>query len=89
MGVSGFISAIVVGLIIGCLARLVLPGKQNISVWLTILVGAVGAVVGTLLARLVGVANTPGIDWIELILQIAVAAAGIAALTGGMSRRKG
>ena len=41
MEVSGFISAIIVGLIIGALGRLVLPGRQNIGIWLTLLIGIV------------------------------------------------
>jgi uncharacterized membrane protein YeaQ/YmgE (transglycosylase-associated protein family) len=43
MTVTGIITALVVGLVIGALARLILPGKQNIPIWLTILVGLVGA----------------------------------------------
>ncbi|MDQ1289385.1 MAG: hypothetical protein QG622_2951 [Actinomycetota bacterium] len=87
MSITGIITALVVGLVIGGLARLVLPGKQDIALWLTILVGAVGAFVGTFLARILGVADTNGIDWIELVFQIVVAAAGIAVLSG-MSGRK-
>jgi len=47
MTVTGIITAIVVGLIIGALGRLVVPGKQNIPIWLTILVGIVAALIGT------------------------------------------
>ena len=41
MTVTGIITAIVVGIIIGALGRLVVPGKQNIPIWLTIVVGIV------------------------------------------------
>jgi uncharacterized membrane protein YeaQ/YmgE (transglycosylase-associated protein family) len=51
MTVTGIITAIVVGAIIGALARLVLPGRQNIPIWLTIVVGIVAAFIGTFLAR--------------------------------------
>lgn len=81
MDINGFISALVVGLVIGGLARLVLPGRQNISILLTILVGIVAAFIGTALAAAIGVANTPGIDWIELAVQIVVAAIGVSAVT--------
>jgi uncharacterized membrane protein YeaQ/YmgE (transglycosylase-associated protein family) len=40
------ISAIVVGLIIGALGRLVLPGRQDMPIWLTILIGIVAALIG-------------------------------------------
>jgi len=89
MTIGGIITAIVIGAVIGALARLVLPGKQNISVLLTIVVGIVSAIIGTLLAKAVGVADTPGIDWIELILQVAVAAVGVTVVgsLNGRSRR--
>jgi uncharacterized membrane protein YeaQ/YmgE (transglycosylase-associated protein family) len=87
MTITGIISALVIGAIIGGLARLVLPGRQNIALWLTIVIGVIGAVVGTALAQVVGVAVTPGIDWIELVLQVAVAAAGVAIAVGAYGRR--
>jgi uncharacterized membrane protein YeaQ/YmgE (transglycosylase-associated protein family) len=87
MEVTGFFTAIIIGLIIGALGRLVVPGKQNIPIWLTLLVGVVAALVGTLLAGLLDVADTPGIDWIELVLQIGLAAVGVAAIAGARGRR--
>lgn len=41
------VGAIFVGLIIGALARLILPGKQNIGVIMTILLGAIGSFAGS------------------------------------------
>ena len=82
MTVTGIISAIIVGLIIGALGRLVLPGRQAIPIWLTILIGIAAAIVGTLLAAAIGVARTRGIDWIELLIQIALAAVGVSLIAG-------
>jgi uncharacterized membrane protein YeaQ/YmgE (transglycosylase-associated protein family) len=82
MHVSGIITAIVIGLIIGALGRLVVPGKQNIPIWLTILIGIVAAIVGTFIASALGVNDTKGIDWIELIIQVVLAAVGVAAVAG-------
>jgi uncharacterized membrane protein YeaQ/YmgE (transglycosylase-associated protein family) len=87
MEISGIISALVVGLIIGALGRLVLPGKQHISIWWTLLIGIVAALVGTLVAGVIGVAETRGVDWIELVLQVGLAAAGVAVVEGFTSRR--
>jgi uncharacterized membrane protein YeaQ/YmgE (transglycosylase-associated protein family) len=87
MGVTGIISALVVGLIIGALARLVVPGRQRIPIWLTIVIGVIGAVVGTFLAQVIGVAVTPGIDWIEVVLQVAVAVLGVVLAAGVYARR--
>lgn len=88
MTISGIITAIVIGAIIGALARLVLPGKQNISILLTIVVGIVAAIIGTFLAQALGVADTAGIDWIELILQVAVAAVGVTVVGSLTARRR-
>ncbi len=87
MTISGIISAIIIGLIIGALGRLVVPGRQAIPIWLTIVIGIVAAFIGTLLAAVFGVANTPGIDWIELILQVALAAVGVSLVAGSYRRR--
>ncbi|WP_433505490.1 GlsB/YeaQ/YmgE family stress response membrane protein [Pseudonocardia halophobica] len=88
MTITGIISAIVIGLVIGALGRLVLPGRQPIPIWLTILVGIVAALVGTWLARAIGIpTNTSGIDWLELLVQVIVAAVGVALLSGAYRRR--
>ncbi|MBB5960433.1 putative membrane protein YeaQ/YmgE (transglycosylase-associated protein family) [Saccharothrix tamanrassetensis] len=87
MTVSGIISALIVGLIIGLLGRLVVPGKQRIPIWLTIVVGFIAAMIGTFIANAMGVGDTRGIDWIELIIQVAVAAAGVSLVAGLYGRK--
>jgi uncharacterized membrane protein YeaQ/YmgE (transglycosylase-associated protein family) len=87
MEVTGFFTAIIVGLIIGALGRLVVPGKQNIPIWLTLVIGVVAAILGTLLSGALGVDDTDGIDWIELILQIGFAAVGVAIVSAVKARR--
>ncbi|MBB5867353.1 putative membrane protein YeaQ/YmgE (transglycosylase-associated protein family) [Allocatelliglobosispora scoriae] len=82
MTVAGIISAIIVGLIIGALGRLVVPGRQGLPIWLTIVVGIIAALVGTAIAQAVGVAVTDGIDWIELVFQVGLAAVGVALVAG-------
>jgi uncharacterized membrane protein YeaQ/YmgE (transglycosylase-associated protein family) len=77
MAISGIFSALVIGLIIGALGRLIVPGKQRIPIWLTILIGIVAALIGTFAANALGVSDTRGIDWIELIIQIVLAAGGV------------
>ncbi|MEV4534022.1 GlsB/YeaQ/YmgE family stress response membrane protein [Asanoa sp. NPDC049518] len=78
MQIDGVISAIVIGLVIGALGRLVLPGRQRVGFWLTLLIGIAAALVGTGIASVFGVADTDNIDWIELALQVALAAGGVA-----------
>jgi uncharacterized membrane protein YeaQ/YmgE (transglycosylase-associated protein family) len=87
MHIGGIISALIVGIIIGALGRLAVPGKQNIPIWLTIVIGIVAAFLGTLLARAFGVGDTRGIDWWELLFQIALAAIGVALVAGLWSKR--
>lgn len=77
MEISGIFTAIVIGLIIGALGRLVVPGKQNIPIWLTLLIGVIAAFVGTFLASMFGWDETRGVDWLELTLQVIVAAFGV------------
>ena len=75
MTVTGIITAIIIGAIIGALGRLVVPGRQPIPIWLTIVVGIVAAFIGTWLAGVLGIStSTPGIDWLELLVQVVVAA---------------
>lgn len=87
MTAAGIISAIIIGLVVGALGRLVLPGRQNIPVWLTIVVGIGAALLGTAIARGMGLADTPGIDWTEILIQVALAAVGVALVAGYSSRR--
>ncbi|WP_101253891.1 GlsB/YeaQ/YmgE family stress response membrane protein [Streptomyces barkulensis] len=80
MEITGIITAIVIGVVVGVLGRLVLPGRQRIGVLWTIVVGIVAALIGTFIAAGIGVADTGGVDWIELFIQIGLAAAGVAAV---------
>jgi uncharacterized membrane protein YeaQ/YmgE (transglycosylase-associated protein family) len=91
MEVTGLISALIIGLIIGAVARLIVPGKQNLPIWLTLVVGVVAALIGTAIAQFAGYAETPGIDWLELITQLVLAVIGVylvAGLWGGRNRTR-
>ncbi len=68
------LGSIIAGIIVGVLARLVLPGKQNISILITIVLGVLGALIGWWLAGILGVQTTDGIDWIRWIISVIVAA---------------
>ncbi|MEU6161403.1 GlsB/YeaQ/YmgE family stress response membrane protein [Streptomyces sp. NPDC047130] len=86
MEISGIITAIVIGTIIGVLGRLALPGRQHTGFLWTVAVGIAAALIGTAIAAGLGVADTGGIDWIELAIQIALAAGGVAAVERLKSR---
>ncbi|MBX9397349.1 GlsB/YeaQ/YmgE family stress response membrane protein [Streptomyces sp. TRM72054] len=87
MEISGIISAIVIGVIIGVLGRLVVPGRQRIGVLWTILVGIAAALIGSAIATAFGVADTEGVDWIEWLIQIGLAALGVTALDRARGRQ--
>lgn len=67
------IGLIVFGAVIGALARLVMPGRQNIGILWTVVLGVLGVLVGYYLAALLGVGETAGIDWIRWIVSVVVA----------------
>ncbi|QES52955.1 hypothetical protein DEJ51_00635 [Streptomyces venezuelae] len=79
MEISGIVSAIFIGIIIGVLGRLVLPGRQHTGFLWTVIIGIAAALIGTVIAAALGVADTKGVDWIEWAIQIALAAVGVAA----------
>src|ERR1700709_1328604 len=66
--------AIIAGLIIGALARLVLCGPPPSPLWPTHVLGLVGGLIGNWIAGHIGVRHTNGVDWIRHILQVAAAA---------------
>jgi uncharacterized membrane protein YeaQ/YmgE (transglycosylase-associated protein family) len=71
--------AIIVGLVLGLIAKAIIPGKQQIPLWLTTVFGIIGAVLGNWLATVFGINETKGIDWGRHILQLigAVAVVGV------------
>jgi uncharacterized membrane protein YeaQ/YmgE (transglycosylase-associated protein family) len=64
---------IIGGAIVGVLGRLLLPGKQNISMLWTVVAGIVAATLGGVIADWLGVGETRGIDWIRHAIQLALA----------------
>jgi uncharacterized membrane protein YeaQ/YmgE (transglycosylase-associated protein family) len=85
--ISTIIGAIILGAIIGALGRLLVPGKQNISIIVTIIIGIVANVIVTWIVTALGYQNQSGIAWIPLILG-AIVAAIIIILYGRMTNRR-
>ena len=59
-GLTGWLGTIIFGAVIGVLARAVLPGKQSISMAITVVIGVIGALLGYWLSGLLGVCATSG-----------------------------
>lgn len=79
---------IIVGFVLGVLARLILRGRQDIPMWLTILMGILGAWLGNAVSGWIGVRNTAGIDWIRHLLQLGFAVAFVALAASLWAGRK-
>ncbi|MFF8103807.1 GlsB/YeaQ/YmgE family stress response membrane protein [Streptomyces sp. NPDC016640] len=69
----GWLWAIIVGLVLGLIAKAVIPGKQHSPLWLTTICGILGAIAGNAVARGFGVEETRGIDWSRHIFQLVAA----------------
>ncbi|NBM14781.1 GlsB/YeaQ/YmgE family stress response membrane protein [Streptomyces sp. GC420] len=65
--------AIIVGFVLGLIAKAIIPGKQAIPLWLTTILGILGAVAGNAIAAALGIEETSGIDWGRHIFQLAAA----------------
>ena len=77
------VTIVIVGLIVGALARLVVPGRNPIGIGMTILLGIVGAIVGGLIGHALHVGMV-----VTLLLEIAVAAVLVYAISGSSRRRR-
>jgi uncharacterized membrane protein YeaQ/YmgE (transglycosylase-associated protein family) len=80
---------IVVGAIIGVLARLIVPGKQRISMVMTVVLGIVGAIIGGLIASALGIGEITELNVGGFLLAVvaAVLLVGIYAGVAGRSNR--
>jgi uncharacterized membrane protein YeaQ/YmgE (transglycosylase-associated protein family) len=65
--VGSILGYILVGAVVGILARLIVPGREGLGVLATIVLGIVGAVIGGWVAGAV-FADTAGVDWIASVL---------------------
>jgi len=83
MGIIGFL---VFGLVVGALARLIKPGKQNLSFGMTLVLGVVGSLVGGFVASLLGTGSFTELNIIGAVVAI-IAAVLLIGVAEGMSGR--
>ncbi|MFJ8145025.1 GlsB/YeaQ/YmgE family stress response membrane protein [Streptomyces sp. NPDC096094] len=69
----GWLWAIIVGFVLGLIAKAIIPGKQHSPLWLTTIFGILGAIAGNAIARAAGVDATSGIDWWRHVFQLVAA----------------
>ncbi len=84
MEITGYLSAVLVGAVVGILARLVLPGRQRIGAILTLLIGIGAAALGSYVAHRYGVDDDHPAhwwrlrwDWVLLGIQVGFAVVGV------------
>jgi uncharacterized membrane protein YeaQ/YmgE (transglycosylase-associated protein family) len=84
------IGLIIAGLIIGLLGKFLAPGdKDNTPIWLTVLCGIGGVLLGYVISEALGVKDTNGIDWLRWLISIAIAAALVIAASTITGRNSG
>jgi uncharacterized membrane protein YeaQ/YmgE (transglycosylase-associated protein family) len=85
-----FLGLLVIGLIIGVLARLLLPGRQRIGLVLTLILGVLGAIVGGALASLFGAGSIFELNFVGFVIAVLVAVGVLAvAETAGIGAPRG
>ncbi len=84
MGIIGFL---VFGLVVGAVARLIKPGKQNLSILMTLALGVVGSLIGGIVASALGTGKITELNILGAIVAI-VAAVLLIGVAEGMSGRK-
>lgn len=88
----GWLWAIIVGFVLGLIAKAIIPGKQHSPLWLTTIFGMLGAIAGNAIAAAFGVASTKGIDWtrhlFQLIAAIIIVALGDMVYMATLGKRK-
>jgi uncharacterized membrane protein YeaQ/YmgE (transglycosylase-associated protein family) len=66
----GIISWIILGLIVGALAKWIMPGKDPGGIIITIVIGIVGALIGGFLSSLVGLGTVTGLNLGSIIIAL-------------------
>lgn len=82
------IGFIVAGLVIGALARLIKPGKQNLSLLVTLLLGLAGSVIGGVIANLLGTGDIFELNVVGFIVSVVAAVLLVGVAEGLAGRRK-
>lgn len=76
MSIADLVTALLVGVAIGLLGRFIVPGRREAPVWLTVSVGVVAALAGTIVAHLAGV-DTSTLNLMVLVIQVCLASSSV------------
>ncbi|MGY1696896.1 MULTISPECIES: GlsB/YeaQ/YmgE family stress response membrane protein [unclassified Geodermatophilus] len=83
------IGFLVAGLVIGALARLIVPGKQHLGILATLALGLVGSLIGGLIAQFFGTGSIWELNVLGFVCAViaAVLLIGVAESIAGRNRR--
>jgi uncharacterized membrane protein YeaQ/YmgE (transglycosylase-associated protein family) len=84
MGIIGFL---VFGLVVGAVARLIKPGRQNLSIVMTLVLGVVGSLIGGIVANALGTGDFTELNILGAIVAI-IAAVLLIGVAEGMSGKR-
>ena len=82
------IGLLIVGLIIGAIARLIKPGKQNLGILGTLVLGVLGAVIGGVIASALGTGSITELNILGFIVAVIAAFLLIGVVEGVMGKNK-
>lgn len=86
MEILGFI---LFGIVVGVVARLLVPGRQRLGIGVTILLGIVGSIIGGVVASALGTGDMFELNLIGAVVAFVAAAVLIALGEGAFGRRRG
>ena len=86
--VMQILGLILIGIVIGVIARLVLPGRQRIGAGMTVLLGIAGALVGGIIASAIGTGDIFELNFIGTVVGV-IAAAGFIGVADSAGLGKG
>ena len=77
-----------IGLVIGALARLIKPGRQRLSIGMTLVLGVVGALIGGFLASLIGTGDIFELNFLGFVFAVIAAVLLVGGAEGASGRKK-
>lgn len=83
------IGFLVAGLVIGVLARVLMPGKQHLSMFMTLLLGLTGSVIGGVIANILGTGSIWELNILGFVVAVVSAVALIGVFEGFSNQRQG
>ena len=79
---------LLIGIVIGALARLFKPGRQRMSLLMTMVLGVAGAIIGGLLASLIGTGEIFELDFLGFVFAVIAAVILLGVGEGALTKKR-